>query len=394
MTTSNNNHFYTSLASHTSSVRELLRNDIVFTPVPKDWVVIVTHIKDADKVINSGTDNDVNLIATGSIITVLNQVKTIDNSVTIPYFFGGDGATFIIPIAFENIILEALNSYRVHVEKTLGLFLRVGKMNVSQVYDDNNKLNIVKLKLNEFLTSPVILGNGLKYAEHIIKKNIDDPLHSDTENNSIDLEGMECRWEEISPNTNEKKVICLVVLCHEEAKQVEIFTKIIDEIEYIFGDFNERTPITTLKLKLNTSIKKIRKEMYARLGKFNRSYLVQNWLITNFGKYYFKFSKEGKEYLYKVMQLSDTFRLDGSINTVFVGNEKQVNKLKLLLDSLEGDNEIAYGMHTTYASIMSCYIEDRDEKHIHFVDGTEGGYKSAQTVLKNKINSSKTYFWN
>lgn len=33
---------------------------------------------------------------------------------------------------------------------------------------------------------------------------------------------------------------------------------------------------------------------------------------------------------------------------------------------------------------MSCYIEDRKEKHIHFVDGTEGGYTSAARMFKEK----------
>ncbi|WP_338034474.1 DUF3095 family protein [Lacinutrix algicola] len=41
------------------------------------------------------------------------------------------------------------------------------------------------------------------------------------------------------------------------------------------------------------------------------------------------------------------------------------------------------------ASIMSCYFEDREEKHIHFVDGTEGGYTSAAIMLKEKARDLK-----
>ncbi|AUC85644.1 hypothetical protein CW731_10260 [Polaribacter sp. ALD11] len=96
--------------------------------------------------------------------------------------------------------------------------------------------------------------------------------------------------------------------------------------------------------------------------------------------------KSGKDYLHKVPQLSDTIMLVGFIDTVFSGTERHVNKLKLLLDSLELGRAIIYGMHATYASIMSCYIEDREEKHIHFVDGTEGGYTTAAGELKKKIN--------
>lgn len=77
--------------------------------------------------------------------------------------------------------------------------------------------------------------------------------------------------------------------------------------------------------------------------------------------------------------------LDGFLNTVISGTDKQVNRLKILLDELESNNEIIYGMHITHASIMSCYIEDREEKHIHFVDGTEGGYTSAAIMFKEKL---------
>ncbi len=46
-------------------------------------------------------------------------------------------------------------------------------------------------------------------------------------------------------------------------------------------------------------------------------------------------------------------------------------------------------MHITNDSIMSCYIENKEEKHIHFVDGTEGGYTSAAIMFKlKKLNSS------
>ena len=84
-------------------------------------------------------------------------------------------------------------------------------------------------------------------------------------------------------------------------------------------------------------------------------------------------------------ELSDTVMLDGGINTVFSGTQKQINRLIKKLDKLEEKKEILYGLHTTYASIMSCYIEDRDKKHIHFIDGTEGGYTSAANQIKAKI---------
>ena len=39
-----------------------------------------------------------------------------------------------------------------------------------------------------------------------------------------------------------------------------------------------------------------------------------------------------------------------------------------------------------------CYVQDREDNHIHFVDGTEGGYTTAALVYKSKINGDYWYF--
>jgi hypothetical protein len=391
--TNENVRFYRDLERQEVPLRELLKARNLFVEVPTDWHVLFTEIKEPLGIVNKESFSDINLVATGSIITVLNAIKLKDKNIELPYFFRGDGATFMVPESVLELILEALDNYRVHVQKNLNLDLRVGNIKIEDVYNAGVNIRIAKLNLNKYLITPVILGNGLKFAEREIKKSFNEHSIKMDKEAVINLYGMECRWDEILPNKDDKKIVCLLVWCKEESMQVEVFTKIMDEIDFVFGDLNTRTPITMVKLKLDNSFRKMRKEMYVRLGKFDRSYLIQNWLITYIGKYYFKFSREGKKYLFKVTQLSDTIMLDGSINTVFSGTQKQINKLKLLLDALEADKKIVFGLHSTYASIMSCYIEDREENHIHFVDGTEGGYSCAAAAIINKLDISNEAFW-
>jgi hypothetical protein len=384
--------FYKALTANSIPLRDLLINKSFFAAIPADWHVVVVDVKDPS--IGLGNyHNDVNLVVTGSIITVLNTIKSISKQTEIPYFFRGNGATFIIPESNLNTVLVALENYKRHVLKNLVLTIKVGNIIIKDVYASGATIGIAKLQLNNYLVTPVISGNGLKIAERTIMENLKEEIKSSDGVLAIDLQGMECRWDEIFPDEQEKKVICLLVLCKKELMQAEVFTKILDEIDYVFGDLNKRRPITTDTLKLDNSFRKMRTEMYARLGKFDRGYLVQNWLITYFGKYYFKFFKGGKDYLFRVTQLSDTIVLDGSINTVFSGTERQMNTLKLSLDALEADGKIHYGIHATYASIMSCFIEDREENHIHFVDGTEGGYTTAALHLKNKLKQLDEHFY-
>jgi len=38
---------------------------------------------------------------------------------------------------------------------------------------------------------------------------------------------------------------------------------------------------------------------------------------------------------------------------------------------------------------MSCYVRDRKDQHVHFVDGSGGGYTQAAGMLKKKIRAMK-----
>ena len=383
--------FYNKLIRHKIPLRLLLKDERLFTPVPKHWHIIVTDVENSTEAIKDGRHNDVNLAATGSIITVLNTIKSHQNPkekepspLIIPYFFGGDGATFLIPKNLLEEVLMALNNYRIHIKKTLGLTLRVGSKEVNALYNEGYTIKIAKLKLNSDLTVPIVLGLGLKVAEKHIKKEFID-FNSYKKVEKVNLEGMQCRWDMIPPPITDNKIVCLLINCEQEKNQIKIFENIMNCITDSFGPLEERRPISSIRLRLDLTVEKIRKEMYARLGKYNWIYLMKNWFLTSIGGYYFKFFKSGKEYLKSVSQLSDTLMVDGAINTIITGNQDNIDRLIFKLDEMENAGHIKYGIHITYASIMSCFVNDMKKNHIHFVDATEGGYTSAANMYKKKL---------
>ena len=85
--------------------------------------------------------------------------------------------------------------------------------------------------------------------------------------------------------------------------------------------------------------------------------------------------------------MSDTLVIDGKINTVITGTAKQREKLEAALSEIEHSGEIIYGLHVSKESVMSCYVRDMNEGHVHFVDGAEGGYTKAATIMKKKISA-------
>ncbi len=83
--------------------------------------------------------------------------------------------------------------------------------------------------------------------------------------------------------------------------------------------------------------------------------------------------------------MSDTLVIDGKINTVITGATEKRLRLVQELNRLEQLGEISYGLCVSKTAVMSCYVRDMKDSHVHFVDGSEGGYTRAAGKLKLKI---------
>ena len=385
MEPSNNDQFYSRLPVNEIPLSELLSEEHLFYKVPGNWHVVVTDIKNSTKAVANGLHETVNLIATGCIVAVLNIAAKFKT--TVPFFFGGDGATFIIPSSLFDPVMKALLLHQENTKATFHLDLRVGHVPVKVIYQQEHALNISKLKTSKQLAIPVLLGDGLTYAESVIKG--PDYIFGMIGRSSaeLDLSGMQCRWDRIKPPENTFEVVSLLVVVSDAINQAPVFKKVFESIDSIYGDPANRKPISAARLKLKATLAKISVEMHARMNGFRPVYLISTWVKTMLGHLYFK-TKKGKIYLDDLVDMSDTLVVDGKINTVISGTPQQRQRLIAALDKIEGEGEILYGLFVSSESVMSCYVRSMNEGHIHFVDGAEGGYTRAANVIKQK-NASK-----
>lgn len=386
MSTSNNQ-FYASLPVHKMSLGDLLVTDQLFAEVPEDWHVIITDIKSSTLAVMNGLHENVNLIATGSIVTVLNIAFAHD--IILPFFFGGDGATFIVPPAIAGKIMAALALYKITTQTNFNLELRTGIVPVSKIYADGYRLRVAKYSTSEVFTIPIVIGDGLSYAEQLIKGA--DYLQSDhiPQEDELDLTGMQCRWDKIAPPDDKEEVVTLLVMATHVSLQQQAFRRVMNLIDEIYGSPTRRQPISVDKLKLKTTFSRISTEVNARLSRFRTFEVVRVWVLMVLGRIYFRTAK-GQRYLKSLVQMSDTLVIDGRINTVISGITQQRKKLQAALDKLEEEGQILCGMHLSNASIMSCYVRDMKDGHIHFIDGSEGGYTKAAAMLKTKVRNIAT----
>lgn len=374
--------FYNRLPVNQLTLSELLTEEHLFYRIPANWHVLITDVKDSTLAVKEGRHETVNLVATASMVAVLNIAYK--QNITIPFFFGGDGATFIVPPVILEAALKALLQHQENTKSNFDLELRVGHVAVADIYNKGCQLLISKLKTSDLFSIPVVLGNGLAHAEKIIKG--DDYLLANlsADEGMLDMSGFECSWDRIKPPEHYDEVVSLLVLARDAAQQAVTFKKVANIIDNVYGEPEKRKPITVSKLKLKRTVQKISNEMRGKFGRFNLLYFTGTWLKLLMGPLYFK-TKSGKRYLNQLVQLSDTLVIDGRISTVISGTAAQRRELEKELDRLETEGAILYGLYVSRESVLSCYVQSLNEKHVHFVDGADGGYTRAAMMLKQKL---------
>jgi hypothetical protein len=376
-----NDLFYSRLPVNEISLSDLLTEDHLFYKIPSSWHVVITDVKNSTGAVQAGLHETINLIATASIVAVLNI--TYKANLSVPFFFGGDGATFIIPPTPLETVMQALQKHKENTKTNFNLDLRVGQIPVADIYEMGHDLRISKLRTSEFFSIPVLLGDGLMYAEKKIKGPDYMSMALPVSEDVLDLSGMQCRWDRIKPPKNIYEVVSLLAIARDAAKQPRAFKKVMDNVDAIYGTAQSRTPITVEKLRLKSTLAKIGLEVRTRMGGFNLFNLLNTWVRTNMGYFYFK-TRKGKVYLRNLVSMSDTLVIDGRINTVISGTTEQREMLVRELNLLEAEGEIFYGLYVSKESVMSCYVRNLNDRHIHFIDGAEGGYTKAAGMIKKK----------
>lgn len=382
MAASGNDLFYSRLPVNQIALSELLMEEHLFVNVPSNWHVLITDVKKSSAAVASGLHETVNLVATGSIVAVLNIAYR--ENLTVPFFFGGDGATFIVPPSILDAVMKALVLHQQNTAGNFNLALRVGHVPVESIYNNGQQLRISKLRASATFSIPVLIGNGLSYAEKIIKGEDYLLTAPPPAEEILDLSGMQCRWDKIKPPLDYDEVVSLLVIATADVQQTVAFKAVIEQLDTIYGSPERRTPISTSRLRLKGTLKKIGTEMRVKLGGYKPFYLMKTWFTTLLGTLYFR-TKLGKTYLTQLVDMSDTLVIDGRINTVISGTGAQRKQLEAALDNLEQAGLIRYGLFVSKESVMSCYVRSMDDNHVHFVDGSDGGYTKAAGMLKKKL---------
>lgn len=67
---------------------------------------------------------------------------------------------------------------------------------------------------------------------------------------------------------------------------------------------------------------------------------------------------------------------------IIAGTKVQREQLKIEHELLRQKGLIYYGMHASKNAMVTCFIKDYHEDHVHFLDADDGGYAMAAKHLK------------
>jgi len=364
-----------------------------YRTAPDDWYVIIADVKGSTQAIDEGRYKQVNMIGAACINAVLN----ITEKGIVPYVFGGDGATLLVPSSCLDDCKRVLLGVRYLAATRFNLSLRVGVVAVATIHAHGP----VRVMVGKYQLSPVnsvatFSGGGMDLAEQWIKSGSEYLLEQEPDDKNPDLSGLSCRWEPLASQHGVMLSLLMQARSNNESDKAQLYRELIQEVTQLSGD-TERSakPICDTNMKFRWPPSGLPAEIDVTVGTRNRSLyalrlylssLIQ-WFLDRYdlsaGGY------QGKQYRVELRDNTDYRRFDDTLRILLDCSTKQADKIDAMLALRAQRGELIYGLHRSDSALMTCLVFDlHNGEHIHFVDGSDGGFTSAAKNLKARRISS------
>lgn len=363
-----------------------------YIPLPDDWMVAVADVMGSTKAIEAGRYKDVNSLGASSIMAVLNAV----GNVPIPYVFGGDGASFVIPPDLLEPVAGALYGTQQLAWDGFNMSLRAGMVPVSAIRKRGGDVRVMRFRLSDGITLSMFAGGGMGIADDLVKSTSEGAAYDiaslvDEEKlaaSTPDYRGMQCRWDKIKSRNG--VTVALLVW----ADRMEDYAAALDAIDGVLGDSEEYHPVQPSQLSLAKEFAAFRTESviqtYGKSDMARKMYQHVRRIQAMIGRQMFAHGIkmgdfDAAEYPKQLHANTDFRKFDDMLRMIIDITPQQVQKLRDALDK----TGVVYGIHEADGSLMTCLVFGYDNRHVHFVDGAEGGYAMAARELKQKLKKHR-----
>jgi hypothetical protein len=358
-----------------------------YRPVPDDWVVLAADIVRSTDAVAEGRYKEVNMVGASVIAAVLNRVGR-DRA---PFVFGGDGAMLVVPAQDVQAACDALAGVVDLSRQVMELELRAAAIPVSYLRQQGGDVRVRKYQLSPGNHLAMILGDGLAIADRILK----DPKEAAAFAVSVGdpelppLEGLSCRWEPLP--AREGHIVSLILKPAGRKTLPAVMDDIASRLGYnpLADDKRSRLadksrlrfrfPPTGLRYEVLLGAANNRLRGWAKSVIECVVFVIANstgWRIGPF---------DPKRYFEELSLNTDHRKIGDSLQLVLDLTPEQLSAVKSHLEAAYAAGELVFGMHVSETALMTCFVEDiGNSRHIHFVDGADGGLSMAAAEFKER----------
>jgi Protein of unknown function (DUF3095) len=357
-----------------------------YVAAPDDWIVVLADIKGSTEAARAGRYKDVNLVGAACITATLNVTRDLD----LPYAFGGDGATVLIPPEVRDVVADALRRTQHLARDGFGLELRVGLVPVQELRRRGRRVLVAKYQLSPGNNLAMFAGGGLELADRLIKSDPAFALEQQDDPAPPDLHGLSCRWE---PYRSLRGHMLTLLVRPLPTDALALQREIIRGLATILGD--APTPIRRENMRFVWPPRGLRAEAVAVRGRvpyplYWLGIWAQSWLQALAERFDLKIGAyHAPAYRTELQRNSDHRKVADTLHMVLDCTETERAAIEAYLADLRAHGRIAYGTHRADRAMMTCLVFSLEEsRHVHFIDGADGGYALAALQLKAQLQAS------
>ncbi|WP_432817130.1 DUF3095 domain-containing protein [Sulfitobacter sp. JB4-11] len=353
-----------------------------YTPLPDDWWVGTSDIVGSTQAVADGRYKTVNMVGAAVISAQINA----HGGAAFPYIFGGDGAGFAVPPAWQDRAAKALAAVRVWAAEEFDMGLRVGMTRVSDIRQAGLDVTVARFQAALGVDYAMFTGGGLSWAETQMKKGAQSVPQAPA-GTQPDLTGLSCRWNHMP--SRHGTILSVVILPSDDAPGPAFSALARDVVEVARGLERAGHPAAPGGPGVKWPPAGATLEAHAQrrggsLGAARRKALFESfvaWLLIKTGLKIGGF--DARDYQRIVGGNADFRKFEDGLKMTLDCDSATQEQLRNLLEKAAQDGIIRYGLHTQSEAMMTCIVPSiMTDDHVHFVDGAAGGYTAAAQAIK------------
>ncbi len=365
-------------------------DDARYVPVPDSWWIALSDVAMSTAAIEQGRYRAVNLANAAAIAAIRNALPAVE----IPFVFGGDGASLLVPPEQRGTVEASLAATVAWARDGLGLTLRAALVPVAAVRAAGHDLRVARYAASADVTYAMFTGGGLAWAEAAMKTGT-YAIAAGSEGVRPDLTGLSCRFAPVA--SRDRLVLSLIVLPRREASPARlraVLEEILAAVDAV-PEMGRPLPLAGPRLRSPWSgLAEDAKAAGPMLGSVALRYLrllaarSVSFAVFHLGLQIGRFSPQ--LYRRQLTANADFRKYDDGLRLTVACPPETADAIEARLTRAQAEGVVTYGLHRQEAAIVTCITPSPTQAdHLHFVDGAGGGYARAAQDLKHALSASR-----